>query len=883
MRGQSREEIEFGGLHNSLAESRTPKGRAYRMSNCTVDRGILEVGPRYRQLGARSGDQAGDVGWGLGYGRFGCNSVFRLTLSGTATGGTFRISWRPTLSDALLATAPIAWNAEASTVLEAMQALSTIDAGDVDVTGGPLPSRALQITFKGRYGQTAVLSPGFAENLLTGSGGPAPTIVTTVVGGIQEEFLAVVQHQGETTARLYSIHPDTGVYTLVASGLNAGAWSFLQYGQRIYAANARDGLLFRTLGGAWSGSSGSSAFRRPVVVPQPSLLWRSPPSVIPAGTTLVASSGWGTAPTVSIADGRIRVTLAAALTDQIVTLTLQLPAAQDLSYQDAWTVDTLALASEVNVDPSGTDLLLTNDDTSPVDIEPLFRSDGTFREGSLTQSIRTFQFADDRRTLRDNVRRMRITLRIQRGVSGKVLTVVPTARFVWMNDTRQGLSINRGPTSRAMEYAYSYFETSTGAESALSAVATTPRPPETSFQGIHVAVGCFGSAELTTADKIRLYRRDDSGTWRLAAEAANVPGAMVTVTDALMLHELRAQDAFGAIQLPGGVFADVLGTFKQCLVVGADLKAWFSGVGRPLAFAPDPEDTRAELPDASDSGRPRTVFVADSRSEEVRGAVGQDSCYLITAQSAYAMVGDTPATLTPPRRLPGSRGSLSKRGTAAFGGGVLVTARDGLFYYSVSRGFSGEDNGALLEREETLETRASWRELVDGGAAASLLAELGGDVWAINGRRYLRISRNRQIEAGEFADSFAAALASRDRGIRLLDTRGRLHLLEEGISTDAGQPVAWSYRTGILTGPRAQIVAFEVHAEGRPRIVVDVDEGGGMRTAAVLDTPAGRRVHRIPVSLAPGWRFRLTFSGTQDDRIEAVAALFDAAPGGRGS
>ena len=91
------------------------------------------------------------------------NEVQTLTMTGTPTGGTFRLSFKGATTTA------IAHNASAATVQAALEALVTIGTGGVTCTGGALPGTAVVITFAGTSTagrpQPAIT---FGSNLLTG-------------------------------------------------------------------------------------------------------------------------------------------------------------------------------------------------------------------------------------------------------------------------------------------------------------------------------------------------------------------------------------------------------------------------------------------------------------------------------------------------------------------------------------------------------------------------------------------------------------------------------------------------------------------------------------------------------------------------------------------
>ncbi len=107
----------------------------------------------------------------------GTNEVQTVTITGTPTGGTF------TLSFAGQTTAPIAYNAAASAVVSALEALANIEAGEVTATGGALPGTAVAVTFKGQYAGVNVPQMTAVGTDLTGGTTPAVAVTTTTPGG----------------------------------------------------------------------------------------------------------------------------------------------------------------------------------------------------------------------------------------------------------------------------------------------------------------------------------------------------------------------------------------------------------------------------------------------------------------------------------------------------------------------------------------------------------------------------------------------------------------------------------------------------------------------------------------------------------------------------
>ena len=104
------------------------------------------------------------------------SEVQSLAITGVPTGGTF------TLTFSGQTTASIAFNATASAVQSALEALSNIAPGDVVCTGGPLPGTPVVITFAGAYAGSDVPAMTVTGSF-TGGTTPAAAITTTTAGG----------------------------------------------------------------------------------------------------------------------------------------------------------------------------------------------------------------------------------------------------------------------------------------------------------------------------------------------------------------------------------------------------------------------------------------------------------------------------------------------------------------------------------------------------------------------------------------------------------------------------------------------------------------------------------------------------------------------------
>jgi hypothetical protein len=106
----------------------------------------------------------------------GTNEVQRLTLTGSPTGGTFR------LQVAGGVTQPIAYNASAATIQAALRAVPTVGSAGVTCTGGPLNSGFVVVTFGGKLGRQNVATMAVRNPAFVGGTAPAVAVTTTTPG-----------------------------------------------------------------------------------------------------------------------------------------------------------------------------------------------------------------------------------------------------------------------------------------------------------------------------------------------------------------------------------------------------------------------------------------------------------------------------------------------------------------------------------------------------------------------------------------------------------------------------------------------------------------------------------------------------------------------------
>lgn len=908
--------IPFGGLSNSAHESKTPQGRAWAMQNATVAKGILKGSPRYSLFGQRSSANAGDVCYGLGYGEFSANARQRISISGTPTGGDFTITFSGQTTSA------INYNGTAVDVLNALEALSNIAVGDVKVTGGPFPNSPVEVEFVGQYANDSVATMTTTDNFSGGST-PASAVTVLVDGGNHSVYICAIKNNGNSTVTMYKVDASTGTYTSVATGLTASDWHFTQYGGRIFGVNATDGLHFFRIGGMWDDGVSSAKPTAPILPPTFSYDFTGDFIDFSSGFASITQSGLGGSPTVTGTTTGISITNGAtpATVQTKITITATYSADQAFEFNDVWNVVVRSsVATEANLSVGSLRFSLTNNDGSPLSISPTFEAD-PLRDSDI-QLLRYFHFANVARKTRDNILKLVITFTVDSWAAAKQVTIQVKKCHVWMPSKMPFSFEVSGSTpvpdpKAKLRYAYSYFNAATGVESDLSPEALTQDLPP-NWEGANVTLACRGSSELAVSDRIYVYRKEiASGQWRRLPTgvntldtwgAANVTSGNASFTDKWMEDDLTGGNgqwaAFRGPNLPGFIgarssFGNIaIGVWKNSLVLGAARKLWLSFVGfldgEVPRFAPDPDDKAAVQEFVADEinndDRGRTYYLSDNRTEHVYGVLGQDSLYGIGPRSSYASVGDTPAESSVPRRLPGSRGSVSPRGICRFGGGAQVASQDGFWYYSVGRGFSGEDNGALTEREETLEVRRSYIDTLLGDSFSNVVAcEYRDESWLFNGAKYLRRTRDGQWEEGTLADSVTAVSTVRANALRFADSRGRMMEFDEDVATDNEAEVTWSYETGVLDGPSTKISDIEIQGFGQPTVtlwIFNIDgqkhyAGFGRYDEFVFDTADGE--YQIPfrrplTGVRPGSRYKLFFSGLAGrDEVHTCAIHFEEA------
>jgi hypothetical protein len=180
----------------------------------------------------------------------GVSDVQKVTITGSPTGGTFKLVFGGQT------TATIAYNATAATVQTALQALTSIGAGNATVTGGPGPGAPWTVTFTGTLANTNVAQ--MTTSTLAFTGGTSPTVtVITLTNGVDASPPATVT----TTTR-----PTLTWGYADAQKDDQAAWQLYVYLSSYATANSiTDPTLAAYAGNVIVYVSGTDASRRGVV------------------------------------------------------------------------------------------------------------------------------------------------------------------------------------------------------------------------------------------------------------------------------------------------------------------------------------------------------------------------------------------------------------------------------------------------------------------------------------------------------------------------------------------------------------------------------------------------------------------------------------------
>jgi len=174
------EEIEVAASHAArdinLADADTKRGVHEGLLEPVESDPSLRAAPLAGQVVPPRHTATGAYGEGL-------TDAVQLITVVDATGGTFSLGFDPPGAPGPLSTAEIDFDATAAQVQAALEALASVNPGDVVCAGGPLDADPVTVTFRGQYAQVAILTMDTDAGALVGGAGVDATVAVVTVGG----------------------------------------------------------------------------------------------------------------------------------------------------------------------------------------------------------------------------------------------------------------------------------------------------------------------------------------------------------------------------------------------------------------------------------------------------------------------------------------------------------------------------------------------------------------------------------------------------------------------------------------------------------------------------------------------------------------------------
>ena len=176
---------------------------------------------------------------GAGFGRkmstdaqMSTNEVQTITVD--ATSGNFTVTVTNPETGAQATTSNIAYNASASAVQTALEALSNVEVGDVVCTGGALATNPVSVEFRQAFGARNVAAMTTNAAGLSG-GASTATIATTTAGASPSETAGVVIESNHLKIYCDEAHGDLG--TTLLESVFSGSVQFNNFRGPVFSVN----------------------------------------------------------------------------------------------------------------------------------------------------------------------------------------------------------------------------------------------------------------------------------------------------------------------------------------------------------------------------------------------------------------------------------------------------------------------------------------------------------------------------------------------------------------------------------------------------------------------------------------------------------------------
>ena len=670
-------------------------------------------------------------------------------------------------------------------------------------------------------------------------------------GSQSEQYLAVLgttMYHVDLTAAL--------AFTAVggATGLTASDWWFQQFADYMYCGNVTDGLSRKKLA---AGSNGTGDYEN---ISLPGTPAAAPTSAVDSthayqsdftGSS-IANTGLSSA---TLVDGQIECV---ATTGGRKTVTVTLDTSPDLRFSAQYR-DTCETSFSVNggVNISNLALKVLEGANEYYLIPWTGNLGGTWGQPQ-------FRLHNISRTNRDQV--TAIKYEFDAPANGcTVYLSAPFFRGVWLpldSATNPG---NANPTLPELKYAVTNYNSTTGFESAPSAILTVPAAAQ-GLGGEWRTITGASSAE-SGVDNVRFYRVVTENGITTYYRLATVSDASTpTYTDKLPLDEVKALAVYTPSVLPNSGITGLC-AWQNRLVQAVGTLVYISRDGLPLAY-----EQQSGAYDIYNPARGLTFYPDDKRGEEIIAVVGQDDLYMVSKYSVRCLVGNSPDNWRL-LKLPDSEGACGPRAVAPYKKGILVLTPSGRLLYHHS---------SLLE-PELVSGKVDARVGAEGIKAlatstAVVTVRPDGEIVVTSTTSYYILSVRGTWRKGTYAHGVHSALSIPGIAPRWIGTNGKLYeggsdsyVSDGGTTGTNGTAATWNITTKKYLNQRLAITSVfwgdstESPTSGTPTLPkVDIISDRGTVTYTKRD---GKYNTNVKVT-NNGYGLKFKLYGDKDAAIE---------------
>jgi hypothetical protein len=449
-----------------------------------------------------------------------------------------------------------------------------------------------------------------------------------------------------------------------ATSLNAGDWWFQQFADYMYAGNAANGLGRKKLAAGSNGTGDWTLIQLPTAPASAPVVtlgsYQSQTSF--AGSSIAHTYGSGFSETQE-ANGRWKITYSAAGVDEVtVTFDTSPDLRPNLQYNDVIGIpDPGGTIPEIYIISSGTAIKAIYWRRDPDERTP----------GARYLYYRLQNIARGSRTTVDSIKYV-FTIPTN-DVTIFYASAPRVVGGVWLSldsGTNPGSGL---PTFKELVYEYTYYNSTTGLESAPSPqkiIGAAEQDPNGEWRVLTTT-----TTAQSGVDKIRFYRVVTESGLTTRYRIAEVNNASTpSTTDKYPLEEIKAFTVFTPSVLPSSGITGI-SAWQNRLVLAVGVQVYISRDGSPLVF-----EQQGAAFDVLNPARGLTFYPDDKRGEEIIAIVGQDDLYMVSRYSVRALIGNSPDNWRL-LKLPDSEGACGPRAVAAYKKGILVLTVSGKLMY----------------------------------------------------------------------------------------------------------------------------------------------------------------------------------------------------------